>query len=207
MVAARWFQAAREYLPALAQENPLPPVDINVAIANSLFANMTEAVSRLLQDCLCNVGCRKSTPAANLELTSLSRQDCKSLAQLVGCPSLAQHGILQWHSQYLLISAAFCVTRCMQVAAVILLCHAGWRSAVNVSARPRGPGQLQVQLLAGLHPRPSDRLAGDPLRALPAAQRRAGRWDLSCRGCHQPRALCNKADRSGSATMLQLAFR
>ena len=47
MVAAQWFEAARQYLPSLAQNNPLPPVDINVAIANSYFANMTEAVSLL----------------------------------------------------------------------------------------------------------------------------------------------------------------
>jgi hypothetical protein len=47
VVAAQWFSAARQYLPSLAQDNPLPPVDINVAIANSFFANMTEAVSLL----------------------------------------------------------------------------------------------------------------------------------------------------------------
>ena len=51
MVAARWFQAAREYLPSLAQSNPLPPLDINVAIANSLFANMTRAVSWQSMSC------------------------------------------------------------------------------------------------------------------------------------------------------------
>jgi hypothetical protein len=47
VVAAQWFEAARQYLPSLAQNNPLPPVDFNVAIANSFFANMTEAVSLL----------------------------------------------------------------------------------------------------------------------------------------------------------------
>ena len=47
MVAAQWFEAARQYLPSLAENNPLPPVDINVAIANSFFANVTEAVSLL----------------------------------------------------------------------------------------------------------------------------------------------------------------
>lgn len=46
VVATRWFQAAREYLPSLAQSNPLPPTDLNVAIANSMFANMMQAVSR-----------------------------------------------------------------------------------------------------------------------------------------------------------------
>ena len=41
MVAAQWFQAARDYLPSVAERDLLPPIDINVAIANSVFANMT----------------------------------------------------------------------------------------------------------------------------------------------------------------------
>ena len=47
MVAAQWFQAARDYLPSVAERDLLPPIDINVAIANSVFANMTEAVSEM----------------------------------------------------------------------------------------------------------------------------------------------------------------
>ena len=98
VVAARWFQVAREYLPALAQSNPLPPVDINVAIANSLFANMTEAVSRLLSNCVYAVSRRKITQAAEAELTSLPKTGWQELAQLAGCPS-ARHSLLPVASQ------------------------------------------------------------------------------------------------------------
>ena len=80
VVAARWFQAAREALPALAQSNPLPPVDINVAIANSLFANMTEAVSRLISSCLPVVGCRRADQTAELQFASLSKIDQQAIA-------------------------------------------------------------------------------------------------------------------------------
>ena len=59
VVAAQWFQAARDYLPSAAAGNPLPPVDINVAIANSAFANMTQAVSQPWPLHLHNALCRK----------------------------------------------------------------------------------------------------------------------------------------------------
>ena len=65
MVAANWFQAAREYLPSLAQNNPLPPVDINVAIANSAFSNMTQAVGRQPLSGRCIVEYCRPCPASS----------------------------------------------------------------------------------------------------------------------------------------------
>ena len=69
---AQWFQAARDYLPSLAESNPLPPTDINVAIANSLFANMTRAVS---QQC-------SRIPAMHVECTEILLEQTKDSSML-----------------------------------------------------------------------------------------------------------------------------